>query len=198
MLLALDLAKVTGWALGSLDERPRYGLLEMSGGEGQRSNKLFVFLERGIAAGVKHIAVESAPDFAWSKGRQTTSETLAALNAYHVVLRLVLARHQLLVSYCPISTLKKTWTGIAKYPDRDAGKAAMVRSAQLRGFADVTDHNIADALGVWHWAQGILKRPIARQSETLFDATARQKQRPYLDRNQRVSVDEARLLMRSK
>jgi Holliday junction resolvasome RuvABC endonuclease subunit len=43
------------------------------------------------------------------------------------------------------SELKKWWTGSGK-----ADKALMVTVAQERGY-DITDHNAADAIALWHW-----------------------------------------------
>jgi Holliday junction resolvasome RuvABC endonuclease subunit len=44
--------------------------------------------------------------------------------------------------------LKKFWTGTTL--GGDAGKALMVTVAQERGY-DITDHNAADAIALWHY-----------------------------------------------
>ncbi len=143
-LLALDLSSHTGWAIGPVGERPRYGTLNLpsTGDEiGRFADAFDIWLSDMITMyKPSHCAFESSfiPP-------TTTLMTVRKLVGLTVITELVCCRRDVICNEVNNATIKKFWAGTGR-----AKKPEMIAAARAYGFP-VGDDNQADALGLWHY-----------------------------------------------
>lgn len=145
-LLALDLALNTGYACWKVgDPKPSAGLLEINKHK-EMGGRLASLYKWGLRFckenGVTDICAES-PLVA---GPGSASEKFWLISAYGVI---CMMGSQLGVNVVPIanSTMIVNWCGTNNI-EKKHRKTMSVLEAQRRGFPKITDHNVADALGL--------------------------------------------------
>lgn len=145
-VLALDLAKKSGYAQWTVGERPRSGTFDAAVTEdiGKRLASLYKWgLKRTKEWGVTDIVIE-APITAAMPG--SAAKTIWLVSAFGV-LSMLGAQYGIRVTPIANITMAIHWMGTRDIPKKQR-KTYSVLEAQRRGFRNVTDHNEADALGL--------------------------------------------------
>lgn len=149
-VLALDLAGVTGWAYGLPDDTPTAGAAAISAEDDGRSYKALAALIRSLLkeAPITAVAIEAPIHMV---GR-TTFKTGMRLQGYNAIAKLVAAEARLPVVDAPVNSVRVAFIG--KAPKKDVAKELILAECRRCGVA-VKDHNAADAVAIWFWAQKI-------------------------------------------
>lgn len=155
-VLALDLARRSGWAVAEPGSRPAFGTVDLRGGvEGEVYAALSNWLADARAVhGFQTIVIEAPLD-----GRQQKSAAAARLLlGLCAVVHLYAWDHDLAIFEEHVQTTRKAVLGRGTFAAGTA-KDEVLRALQARGYR-VTDHNAADALVLWLHAEAVaLKRP---------------------------------------
>jgi Holliday junction resolvasome RuvABC endonuclease subunit len=144
VVLGLDIATQTGWAVGHPDGEPRYGSLTLPY-EGDSAGKPMAFLRDWMGEMISTYNVEliayEAP-FVQHKREGHALKTVSLCGLVDLV-----GYDRSLPTYCiDISSNKKFFTG-----DGHASKVAMIRTCRLYGWTPKNDDE-ADALALWSYA----------------------------------------------
>lgn len=149
LLLALDLATVTGWAFGPAGQRPRSGVLDLGrDSHASRASKLFDYVHDKLALGTAAVGFEQVLHWAKRGRAERTELALKLAGAVELAVQAMPAPRARVV---PLNVLSVTkfWTGRGRYLNRGERKRAMIRACEWRGFQPADD-NEADAIGLWH------------------------------------------------
>ncbi len=161
VILALDLARQAGWAVGAMGgpagmplgssqplDRPLSGSFEC-GRPGDPGGpmflKLFHFLNRQITSSGCTVMVIEKPILL----RRDSMAKLRKTYGFNAIALAVAAHHGMVVKEVGLQKIKKSFTGIA-----NASKEDMIASCEYRGWT-VIDDNEADALALLEYAKGI-------------------------------------------
>lgn len=149
-VLALDLASISGWACGLPGDVPATGAEHIGREDDGRSYlALMQMLERLLSGfPITAIAIE-APIRMVGK---TTFKTIVRLHGYAAIAKLTAARFRLPVVEAPISSCRVAFIGHS--PKKDVAKELILAECGRCG-VPVQDHNAADAVAVWFWAQKV-------------------------------------------
>ncbi len=156
MILALDIATKTGWAVG--DEQPETGTIELRGSVGEKMHRLARELRLLTSIHSPDLIVFEAPIL--HVKRQGSSSTLRLLVGLCCVAEMVAFEAGIAVSETPTSTWRKHFLGVSRAPKGLTSKW-LKQQAQARcralGWGDLSEDE-ADACGVWDHAMS-LRRP---------------------------------------
>lgn len=161
-ILALDLARVTGWALGTpADTKPMSGSIEIVR-EGASMAKLFsewrIALRDFLSINPDiTLAVFEAPlDPTWMKGnrRPETARQLMGLAAVTEELLYTLGKYD--IREARVSDVRSHFIGSNRNKRAEA-KLLTVRRCQQLGW-DPKDDNAADALALWDYQVACLRK----------------------------------------
>ena len=158
MILALDLASVTGWACGAVGEHPSHGYIRFAK-PGASHEAIFANAAKWAESMIDQykptlVIWESPLSTAFKRG-VTTTDTTAILFGLPAVIGSVAYRRG-------IYDLRKAATRdvrlhfIGSNPKRVAAKKLVIKACNVRGW-NVTDDNEADALSLWDFMQTIQK-----------------------------------------
>lgn len=159
LIYALDLATKTGFAIGAPGAKPRSGVVKLKDPEDEAARAMrnigcflrdqftvetpdLVVYEAAMTSGamLNHGNASVTADFAW----QLVGAVEAICGCYGV--RTVPAN---------VQTVRKHFTGRARYDSRKEAKRAVVQRCHLLGLMPraKNDDNQADALAIWNWAE---------------------------------------------
>ena len=168
VVLSLDLATLTGFAVGNFGERPYFGAQQFEGGHNGRC--LFQFRTWLIEMIMFHepalIIFESVMTF--NKTQPAVAARLHGLAGMTeaVIAELNEAGRKIRCYEANPSTVKLFWTGKG-----NSKKSVMVDRARACGFK-VHDDNAADAVAIWHYSVKCYgtKEQQERVDQMLFEA----------------------------
>ena len=132
-ILCLDLGTTTGWAFHSQGD-VRHGIKKFPKDLGERLEEFYDWLR-----------TLNPDEVIYEKPFNVPGRAVLTLNGMAGVLILVANQLGWGISSVSPMTIKKAVTGTGR-----ATKEDMVEYVQKR-YPDVTDHNEADALGIWLW-----------------------------------------------
>ena len=171
LILALDLATLSGFAIGRIGERPDFGTWKLKSTEddADRAFRNLTCKIRDIIGvyGVPDFCVYEAPISPGALRQEPVSFEGSAVTAVKQVRRTNAKTTYLLVGLAAVAagvpgawgvspkrvhvaTARKSFLGTGRPPDP---KMAVIRQCRLLGF-DVLDDNAADALALWHHEAG--------------------------------------------
>ena len=159
MILAFDIATVTGWAAGDhLASRPVSGLISLKDGYGigGKMDLLTRAIELKITEFDPDLIIFEQPWFSAGRGSAATMRLAIALCA---TVELVAKWHDIRVLEVPISTWRKHFIGVGRAPKGESGKWCKEQARQRcrsLGWGDFTDDQ-AEACGIWDYAQSLRK-----------------------------------------
>ena len=166
IILGIDPALATGFALGRVGERPQLQTLRLVGETvedrfGCASNYMRVLFDQFK---IDVVAIEQPPFISGGTNHNTT-QTLVGL--YAIYTGATRARGIKLLPVTP-STWRKHFLGAGngKLP-RAAAKAAAIEQCRRLKW-DAPDDNAADAAGIFAWAESQLSPQLAHQTGPLF------------------------------
>lgn len=165
IVLALDLAKQTGWCAGAPGTTPRYGSFSLAGESNERFGVLYnrlCYLIRDTSA---TMMMFEAPITSGSK-TNTSGSTLRYLYGYVAVAEAAAQNSGIPVRECAIATWRKHFLGNGGMNRKDAKRAAITRCRQM-GYSVETDDE-ADAIGIWDYAVSLKSPEHACSSTDLF------------------------------
>ena len=173
LVWALDIATVTGFALGKVGETPRARSIRFAP-LGADSNALFCgcfewfgeLLEKGPLPDI--LAIEELLPPTARKGMTSTSaqHRLAGL---HGVIR-ALARHAAIPEIVGVNVGDVRAHFIqARGMRRDEAKRAVIATCGMLGW-EAADNNCADALALWSYISGLINPVSALQTTPLFSS----------------------------
>jgi len=147
-VLALDLASRAGWAYGATSDRATgWGVWDLGSaakvGHGAAYAVLADWLGDAFRLHRPSLVVMEAP---LPPGGQTHANTARLLLGYGAVVELLCYRWSIPLREQGAATVRKRVMGTARVEKPD-----IVRWCQARGY-EVTDHNAADAIALWHFA----------------------------------------------
>ena len=159
MILALDLASVTGWACGEADEAPSHGYIRFATAGASHEAVFFAALQwtNGMIAQYKPktIVWESPLSTSFRIGK-TNLNTTALLYGLPAVVGAA-AYSRAIYNCRKADTRDVRLHFIGKNPKRAIAKAATIARCQQLGW-NVTDDNEADALAIWDYAASLERR----------------------------------------
>lgn len=150
ILLSLDLALKTGYAVGPSDGKPLFGAYRIPHSPEDLGACLQHFgewLEDSIAVHQPRVVVFEAPIFNAGKTSLATARLLYSLAG---VTELICRRARVICREANLMTVKKFWAGTGR-----ADKSQMMEAARRYGF-DVKTSDEADALAIWAYAVHLL------------------------------------------
>ena len=160
MILGLDIATKTGWAVGLPRSSPIVGTIAVSGTVGQKCVGLFRSLDAIVTEHEPDLIVFEQPIHAVP--RQGSSITLRLALGLCAVAEMVAAKHAIKVLEVPMGTWRKHFIGVGRAPAW-AGSAtkrrqwlknmAIQRCRDLK-WGDLSDDE-AEACGVWDYASSL-------------------------------------------
>lgn len=148
-ILALDLAQHTGWAYGSPgDAKPRaWGVWDLGSAAKFGHGCVFATLLDWLGDAFKlyrpSMVIQEAP---LSAGKQSHANTARLLFGYCTVVETICYRWSIPVREQAAPTVRSRTIGSAR-----VDKAQIVAWCRSQGI-DVTDHNAADAIVLWYFA----------------------------------------------
>lgn len=152
MILSLDIATTTGWAVGSPGDKPIAGLVKTSGDIGQKMSQL--------RYGIQELGHEYKPDLIIFEQplhhvpKQGSSNVLRLALALCGVAEMIAHDAGVRCVEVPISTWRKHFIGYGRAP-KDAHKGwckdQVIHRCQLLGWGDLP-HDAAEACGIWDYA----------------------------------------------
>ena len=161
-ILALDLASVTGWALGVPGEQPLHGSIRFAGVGASHEAifaKAYCWMRGMCFEHAPGIVIWEAPmPTSFSRGR-TTSDVTTILHGLPAVIGAA-------AYLCRVFDIRKAETRdvrlhfIGCNPKRARAKPLVMRQCRAMGW-EVQDDNEADALAVWHFMCSILEPKLA-------------------------------------
>jgi hypothetical protein len=165
-ILALDLATVLGYAHGRPSGEPTWGTHKIAGHEAPSKRIAYRgWLSRMLKEVRPELVVfEQPPSIRWAGGK-TNANTILLLNALAQATEEWCLAQGVPCREVRAAQWKKAMCGSAKVTKRPYGP---IESCRQRGWS-VTDHNAADAIGIWLFAVGI-KAP---DSAARFDPLVR-------------------------
>jgi hypothetical protein len=176
LILALDLATVTGWALGRLGDMPDAGSIRF-GRPDASNNAIFGHCLTWAAKLLEPtprptmLIIESMlpPD---AKAGRTNRDTRDRLAGLHAIVRAVAHLRGIYdISEAGTQAIRSHFIGHANLKRDEAKRQVMVRCAQL-GWQAV-DNNAGDALALWSYHAGILDPEWALHLSPLFNRKLR-------------------------
>ncbi len=172
-ILALDLARSTGWAVGAPDTRPVYGSFRIQPGKasalrmGREVNRLIqdhevthVFFEQPIKGSADR-----------KKGRGGNYQKMRYLFGIAYLVEFLGEMSDCKVYEVNIGTWRKHFLGSANYNRGDAKRAAFTRCKQL-GHTPETD-DVAEAIGILDYACSLYSKSHGIQTAPLFASGGR-------------------------
>lgn len=166
LIMALDLAVKTGFAIGSAGEKPRSGVVRLKGTEDEPQRacrKLGIWLRDQFSLEVPELVVVEAPVnigamIDWKSGDETGKpkfrsrpETISLLHRLVGGVETICGPYGVRCVTGNVQTVRKHFLGVAR-PQNP--KSAVVNRCHLLGYMprDAKDDNQADALALWDWA----------------------------------------------
>lgn len=179
-ILALDLATVTGFCIGEAGQKPvRVGAARM-----KRSDEDHGVAGKNIGCLIRDIASMDWPDMVVIEAAMHAAAKDEKGNGGFSI-ELAWALVGSVYGFCGpqgipvreanVQTVRKHFTGRARWGGRDAAKSAVVGRCHLLGLLPKSDRNDnkADAIAVWDWACATFARRAASSSSLhLFGETA--------------------------
>lgn len=164
LILALDLATRTGFASGAPGAVPRSGFLKLKDAEDAQSRAA-----RNLGCFLRDELSVTRPDLVVYEAAMPAGAMLNAGNASvtaDMAWMLVGAVEAVCGCYgvrtiaANVQTVRKHFTGKARYDSREAAKLAVVKRCHVLGLMrrSQRDDNQADALAVWDWAVAVHAR----------------------------------------
>jgi crossover junction endodeoxyribonuclease RuvC len=157
IILALDLASVTGWALGAPGEIPRSGSIRFA-----RSGHSMAAHFRGCRTWLTDFVTISKPDIVVFEGPlapsyvagNTNTDVVRALMGLIAIVEEALYDTRIQVREATVSNVRAFFLGTNRIK-RDEAKVATKRRCRELGWP-VTDDNSADALALWAYMVNIV------------------------------------------
>lgn len=147
MILALDLARSTGWAAGEPCGPPSYGTVVLD----QDSNPArFLGLAREVTRLIEAHAITAVFLEQPYVGKASGFNSLMPLFGYRACAMLAAHQKRCTVTTVTPSEVRKHFIGISNLK-REAAKAAVIDKCQWRGWTPRNDDE-ADALALWDFA----------------------------------------------
>ena len=172
IVLALDLASVSGWAVGEPGGTPKHGSIRFAS-KGASHEAIFhhamQWIECRILIDKPDLIVWEAPLGGFKNGK-TTSDVSTILFGLPAIVGVVAYQHQ-------IFDCRKADTAAVRHhfigcnPKRAKAKPMVVRQCIAMGW-EVADDNEADALATWSYMCAILKPRLALAPTPLFGRSA--------------------------
>jgi len=162
-ILAIDGARIAGFALGETGQEPRFGTRNFTGGNasGEIVARFSRFLRQTIEAEQPDVVAYEAPYVpgAWRTGPPLNALTVRRLLGLAEVVDAICFEYRVRCYQATAGEITSYLTGKSNWGGRAAKKAATVAAARAWGWAVANDDE-ADALACWCYAESILD-PIA-------------------------------------
>jgi hypothetical protein len=158
LLLALDAATRTGFAIGEVGKRPRVGAVRL-----KKPNEVVQIAWANMGFFLRDLLVLEKPDLIaieapMPPGAQGSGDAVVLQWGVFAVATFLAAAYEIRLEAVNAQTVSKHFTGKARWSKaeggRNAKKAAAVERAQVLGYItrDVNDSDIADACAVYDFA----------------------------------------------
>jgi crossover junction endodeoxyribonuclease RuvC len=144
LLMGLDLATRTGWAIGPPGGRPVFGAKQFdpTDPEGKLFRDLAIWLEGQIERhGITYLVTE---EFYTGQSRLV----VARLFGLRSVAKMVAYENNVRYRELRISAIARRFTGQGRFPRGDK-KAVTIAAAKALGYDVGDDHDMADAIAIW-------------------------------------------------
>lgn len=168
-ILALDLASVTGWAVGEPGDTPTHGSLRFASA-GASHEAIFAAAMRWMSG----MCANHEPDIVIWEAPLPTSFSRGSTNTNTTTLLYGLPAIIGAVSYLnEIYDVRKASTRdirlhfIGQNPKGHVGKKLVVRQCRAMGW-EVNDDNEADSLATWHYMCSLIEPKLALRPTPLF------------------------------
>lgn len=169
MLLALDIASLTGWALGGpADGAPRTGTWLLHGLDDYGLDRSLATLHETVREFCRCHAVEIVAIEAPMTPQGRSAHTATALISLVAVARAAVQRHGARLRLVHVQTVRKHFVGQGR-PDNP--KQAVMDRCRLLGW-QFEDDNAADAAALWAYAMSLHYPKWSPQSTPLFRGAA--------------------------
>lgn len=153
-ILALDLATVTGWCIGRIGERPRFGTwrLKSKDDEPERASRNLGCRLRDILSveSIDVIAYEAAISAGGVIRMGSASRTADMLLQLPGAVQAVAGCYGVFTTKKHVQSVRKAFLGVAR---PEFPKEAVIAHCRSLGF-DVSDDNAADAIAIWYAQSG--------------------------------------------
>jgi hypothetical protein len=169
VILSLDLATATGWAVGEAGSAPKSGVFRIAR-PGTDIGPFLLAFDRWLAATIDlykpTVIVFESPVLLDKTSIGTLRKLYSLAGLTEMIGHALNVRH---VREADTGTVTKWLTGHARYKPvdgmsgRDLKKAAVMQAVQDLGF-DPADDNEADALAIWLWAEATLFPDLSRKA----------------------------------
>lgn len=158
LILALDLANLTGFALGRPGEKPVSGTVDLDGKDSGRPRAIYNF-QRWLADRWKTerpvLVVREAPfPLEAFRKRRNSQDGVQMAYGLHGQIEAACEGCGIPLESVHAATVRKHFVGRANAGERSRTKAAIVQRCWLLGLMPkgIYDDNRADAIATWDWA----------------------------------------------
>lgn len=158
-IMALDIGRLTGWAIGRPGARPESGTVRLAGDKGQT---------RTVAAGNMiawlDVTFRKQKPALVMKERAKPLQAFANMGNSQSAVQMTYGLHTVVEGMCARfgvpwhdeddSRIRKHFLGIGRLGDRKETKLAVIRRCKMLGYVDrvCMDEDRCDALAGWDWA----------------------------------------------
>lgn len=151
MILALDLARSTGWAVGAPEKRAVFGSFHISYGVDGGAAKMHNHVQGLIQEHqITRVFFEQPIKGAADRSKGGNYHKMRYLMGVCYLVEAIGELHQCKVYEVPIGTWRKHFLGAGNYKRDDAKRAALTRCKQL-GYRPHND-DVAEAIGILDYA----------------------------------------------
>jgi hypothetical protein len=171
-VMALDLATVTGWAIGNPGELPAHGSIRFGGTSSHEATfaKAMNWMAEKCKIYRPSLVVWEAP-LAGFKGGKTTNNVTTILYGLPAVIGAVAYNHAIYnIRKADTRDVRNHFIGCS--PKRDKAKLLVIRQCRAMGW-EVQDDNEADALATWSYMCSLLEPKLAIAPLPLFGTRGR-------------------------
>jgi hypothetical protein len=170
-LLALDLATMTGWAIGEIGERPMSGSVQL----GKRGASIEAVSGALLKWSLDFLMEYKPEAIVWEAPIMLPHDTTDILDfAFGLPVIVGAVAYQLgihSVRKASVKQVRAFWIGMPN-AKREIAKDLVIKRCQFFGF-DPKDDNEADALAVWHFQAALTDPAIGSNVTPLFGGKQR-------------------------
>jgi hypothetical protein len=172
-IMALDLASVTGWAIGEPGQQPVHGSIRFARAGSSHEAifaKAYRWMNGMIVSHAPKLVVWEAPLAGFKRGKTTNDVTTILFGLPAVIGASTYARGIYDVRKADTRDVRNHFIGCS--PKREKAKAMVMQQCRAQGW-EVQDDNEADALATWSYMCALLDPALAVRPTPLFGQRGR-------------------------
>ncbi len=161
-VLALDLGRRMGWAIGNAGARPDSGAHVLGDSQAEQAGTLIAWLQEVMRAGEPELVIkEAALSLAAFKKLNNSEASVRAAYGRDMIVEGMCHRFGIRCQTAKPSQIRRHFIGKAHAGDRESTKRAVIVRCRQLGYVEplCRDDDMCDALAAWDLATSVMGKP---------------------------------------